>query len=192
MDKIETFHFMEKIKAYYQNFIIADYVVNEWADKLKPYDINDVYMKFDEHLQGEYRNEIPKLHFITKFLKPASEKGIQKDYYCLCPKCQSKININNYANHVGRHNSVNYIKKNAYRLNLDINEKYLLELGQQDFDDFYDNLIEKLVDVVEDEYEKQRLKNIIFLKYGMPIETINFSEQLNFLGGRDDKNKIKT
>ena len=36
MNKIETFHFMEKIKAYYQNFIIEDYVVNEWADKLKP------------------------------------------------------------------------------------------------------------------------------------------------------------
>lgn len=179
MNKIETFHFMEKIKAYYQNFIIEDYVVNEWADKLKPYDINDVYMKLDQHLQGEYRNEIPKLHFITRFLKPSSEKGIQKDCYCRCSRCNLNLHINSYSDHIGRHNSIDYIKKNAYRFNnLEINEEFLLQLNQQDFDKFYDDIIEQLVTVVEDDLEKQRLKNIIFSKAGMPIEPIEVYKQI--------------
>lgn len=179
MNKIETFHFMEKIKAYYQNFLIEDYVVNEWADKLKPYDLNDVYMKLDQHLQGEYRNEIPKLHYITRFLKPSSEKGVQKDCYCKCARCNLELHINSYSDHIGRHNAIDYIKKNAYRFdNLEVNEDLLLQKSQQEFDQLYDNIIEQLVDIVEDDSERQRLKNIIFSKAGMPIETSEVYKQI--------------
>ena len=51
MTKVEVIHFMEKIKAYYSNFSMKDYVVNEWYDKLKQYDVDDVYQKLDEHLE---------------------------------------------------------------------------------------------------------------------------------------------
>lgn len=179
MNKIETFHFMKKIKAYYQNFSIEDYVLNEWADKLKPYDINDVYMKLDQHLQGEYRNEIPKLHFITRFLKPLNEKGASKECYCKCPRCNLKLNIKLYADHIGRHNSIDYIRKHASKFNnLNVNEEYLLNLEQKAFDEFYDEFIEKLATVMKDDAELQRLKNIIYSKAGMPIEPIELYKQI--------------
>lgn len=180
MNKLETLHFMKKIKAYYQNFSIEEYIVDEWADKLKKYNIDDVYRKLDQHLQGEYRNEIPKLHFITKYLKSDEEKKSINDIYFKCGKCKKVIPFVNHDSHIARHNSINYIQSRCHLLNCKCDCEKLLTMEQSDFDNYYDNFIEQLVDVIDDSSEKQRLKNIIFSKYGMPIEETELKEQLNF------------
>lgn len=187
MNKLETLHFMKKIKAYYQNFSIEEYIVDEWADKLKKYDINDVYQKLDQHLNGEYKNEIPKLHFITKYLKSADEKKDINDIYFKCARCNKNIALADHSNHVARHNAIDYIQSRCYLINREYNYEELLNIPQNEFDNLYDLFIEQIYEKVPDENEKQRLKNIILLKAGMPIETIDFSKQLNFLGGLNDK-----
>lgn len=169
MNKIETFHFMEKIKAYYQNFSIEKYVLNEWADKLKPYDINDVYRKLDEHLNGEYKNEIPKLHFITKYLKTPTEKQKTRFFQVLCPNCGGRVNLNDYTSHISRHNSIFYIKKNESRIGKRFDEDKLFKLSDEEFSKLYDCFLEKLYDV-SDGNEKHRIGNIILSKNGLSIQ----------------------
>lgn len=170
MTKSEVTHFMEKIKAYYQNFSLEGYVVNEWYDKLKKYDINDVYKKLDEHLSGEYRNEIPKLHFITKYLQTPTEKIKSEIIKVRCFKCNEIILLDEYEKHISRHNSIEYIKKNEKRIKRTFDEDKLFNLTQVEFERLYDKFIEELVENTNDSDEKKRLKNIIFSKAGMPIE----------------------
>lgn len=170
MTKTEVIHFLEKIKAYYQHFVIEDYVVNEWADKLKKYDINDVYRKFDEHLQGEYKNDVPKLHFITRYLKTPQEKTNSKVYKVKCDLCGKSMNYEQLKLHISRHNSVSYIKSREKYIGRIFNEEKLFEMNQEDFDNLYNKFIEQLYDAMPDKKEKHRLKNIILSSAGMPVE----------------------
>ena len=170
MTKVEVTHFLAKIKAYYQNFIMEDYVVDEWADKLKKYDMEDVYKKFDEHLNGDYKSEIPKLHYIIKYLKTKDEKQKVEYYFVKCGVCNKTIHNARYDEHISRHNSVSYIKSREKLLKVKFNEEKLYEMSNQDFNKFYDKFIEELYNVTTEKYEKQRLKNIILSKAGMPVE----------------------
>lgn len=163
MTKSEVIHFMEKIKAYYQTFAMEQYVVNEWYDKLKSYDINDVYKKLDEHLSGEYKNEIPKLHYITKYLKTPTEKKNSGIYNVRCIECGKTMRIEEYDSHIARHNSIRYIKANENKIGKTFNVDELFMLSQNSFDKLYDLFIEKLYDVLPENEEKLRLRNIILI-----------------------------
>ena len=68
MTKQEVVTFLERIKANYQSFLQTPYVLEEWYDRLKDYDKEDVYKKFEDHLNGELSSQIPKAHFITRYL----------------------------------------------------------------------------------------------------------------------------
>ena len=170
MTKVEVIHFMEKIKAYYSNFSMEDYVVNESYDKLKQYDVDDVYQKLDEHLDGNLKSDIPKLHFITRFLKTPTEKKRDQVVYTRCKECGKKISIDNYSNHVGRHNSIYYMKSKEGMIKKNYNIQKLFEADQVTFDKVYDNFIERLYEVLPESPEKERLKNIVLIKYGYEPE----------------------
>lgn len=162
MTKSETIHFLQKIKAYYQNFIIEDYVVNEWADRLKPYSVDDVYRKFDEHLKGEKKNEIPKIHFITKFLKTPEQKVSSEKINIRCSVCGDIVELAEHDKHLARHNSIIYIKQNENRIGKTFNESKLFEASDTEFDRFYQKFLQELYVISKNQEEKDRLEQIIF------------------------------
>lgn len=98
MTKNETLSFIKKIKAYYPIFMLDEDGVNEWADRLKPYDYEDVLEKFEKHLEGEYSaTEPPKLHYLTKFLKTREEKEkASTDYLITCNLCGQEMYLSTY------------------------------------------------------------------------------------------------
>ena len=112
MTKQEVVNFLKKIKANYQSFSMEDYVINEWYDRLKPYDIDDVYLKLDQHLKGERCSEIPKIHYITKFLKEPSEKSKSLDNcFVDCNLCHRTMTLKQYDDHYGKCLSICYLKR---------------------------------------------------------------------------------
>lgn len=161
MTKTETIHFMQKIKSYYQNFSLEDYMVNEWADRLKEFDIEEAYKKLDMHLNGEYRNEPPKLHYITNALKKTKENLKAADVKVKCSICGKTINYLDFDSHLARHSSVCYIKSREHYLDQHFNEEQMMNAEQEYFDKFYDNFLEKLHERIENGDEKERLKKIL-------------------------------
>lgn len=101
MTKTEILRFMKKIKAYYQEFSLEDYVIEEWEEGLKPYEKEDVENKFQEHINGSLALEPPKLHFITKFLKTKEEKEkYSEDFLIRCDLCKEEMY---YSDYIGGH-----------------------------------------------------------------------------------------
>lgn len=99
MTKAETLKFLNKIKAYYYNFSIEDNVKEEWIEKLKSYDLQDLEMKFEEHLNGQYALEPPRLHFLTRYLKTKEEKErATSDYLIRCNLCGNEMYLSEYEN----------------------------------------------------------------------------------------------
>lgn len=99
MTKVEVLKFLNKIKVYYSNFSLEDYVKEEWIEKLKPYDQEDVLEKFDEHIKGDKSKEPPKLHFIIKYLKtPEEKKRYTGDFIVDCNLCGKTMTLEEYNN----------------------------------------------------------------------------------------------
>ena len=140
MTKTEVIHFLGKIKAYYQNFCKDSYVVDEWYDRLKNYNIDDVYRKLDEHLQGEYRNEIPKLHYITRYLSVEKERREYNtaDKYVRCVNCNKLVKLIEFDKHVDRCNSVDYLCRMSQKhFNKRLDAQKLMEVEEERFEKYY-------------------------------------------------------
>ena len=61
------------------------------------YSKEDVLKKFDEHLNGEYALEPPKLHFITKYLNTEEAKQrYGEDYIVRCDLCGKQVYLTEY------------------------------------------------------------------------------------------------
>lgn len=176
MTKQEVVTFLEKIKANYQSFSQEKYVLNEWYERLKDYDKEDVYKKFEEHLNGELSSQIPKAHFITRYLKKSSEKGKSNDYRVMCSKCKKVLLLSEYQKHMERHNSVEYMKIHSDMFKK-FDEEKMLKIPEEPFIKFYDQWIEKLYDHLTKKEEKlqseieeiKRIENYVMSKAGMPI-----------------------
>lgn len=140
MTKAEVINFMKKIKAYYDYFPIEDYKIGEWYDKLKKYDLEDVYRKFDQHLEGELKDSPPKLHYITKFLKTPEEKARAKinDYTIQCNLCGQWMPLSVYDNkHFDRCSSINYLLRIMRSKGIEVEYKDLELLDDVKFDKVY-------------------------------------------------------
>lgn len=164
MTKTEVLHFMKKIKSYYQNFAIEDYILDEWYDRLKPYNIEDVYKKLDEHLTGKYQNDIPKLHFITRYLKTPKEKYQEQNIIVRCSVCNELVELQRHDRHLARHNSIFYIKKNEHRIGKTFDETKMQDLTEVEFDRLYKKFLEELYVVSTNEPEKERIEKVIFVR----------------------------
>lgn len=163
MTKSEVVHFMNKIKSYYQNFSTEDYVVDEWYDRLKRYNIDDVYRKFDDHLNGKYRNDIPKLHFITRYLQTPEQKKENKNIQIKCNVCGQVVPLEKHDRHVARHNSIAYIKRNEKKVGQVFDKARMYELTEIEFDRFYNQFLDVLYPKTIGE-ERERLEKIKFTK----------------------------
>ena len=164
MTKPEVLNFMKKIKSYYQNFVIEDYVLDEWFNKLKQFNTNDVYKRLDVHLNGEFQKMPPQLHFITKYLKTPSQKAKEEKILIRCGVCNSILELEKNDAHLSRHNSIRYIKCKEHHFQKRFDEKKLFELSDEDFEKFYDKFLEMLYTLAIDYDEKERLEKIIFVR----------------------------
>lgn len=139
MTKSEVINFMKKIKAYYDYFTIEDYKIGEWYDKLKKYDLEDVYRKFDQHLVGELKDSPPKLHYITKYLLTPEEKAQDRsDYIVDCNLCNQTMKLSKYNEHYDKCSSINYLLIIFKKKNLEIKREELEKLDNNKFNNIYE------------------------------------------------------
>ena len=131
MTKAEVQNFIKKIKVYYPYFSLdGKDVVDEWAERLKPYENEDVLRKLEEHLKGEKAEEPPKLHFITKYLKTKEEKErMGKDYLIRCNLCNKEMYLSDYDKfHYDKclmiYTLIPILRKNGEEVDYDILDAY--------------------------------------------------------------------
>lgn len=140
MQKLEVINFMKKIKSYYQNFLMEDYIVKEWQDRLKPYEIDDVYRKLDQHLAGELKDQIPKLHYILKYLKTPEEKNKSNNdgFIVRCNLCQREMSLEHYNEHYGRCLSTMYLMSVFKKQEREVEYDLLARLSEDKFNEVYE------------------------------------------------------
>lgn len=161
MTKEETIKVLHKIKAHYQEFALEDYVINEWHEKLEKYEYQDVLERFNKHLNSEFRNRYPRLNYIVAGLKTPEEKAKQEAINIRCSVCNEIIPYLKYDKHIARHNSIAYIKSREHYLNKTYNEEKMMNASEEEFNKFYDKVIERLYCTMEDSEEKMRLERIM-------------------------------
>ena len=144
MTKPEVMRFMQKIQSYYETFSIESYKVDEWYEQLKKYDTDDVYQKFEQHLKGDQQEYIPKLHYITKYLKTPEEKEKSKisNYTIKCNLCNKDMNLDGYDRHYDKCLSTKYLIDRIYKVKKQV----------ADYDQIY-NLDEKTFEKLYEKYD---------------------------------------
>ena len=148
MQKLEVIEFMKKIKAYYQTFSMEDYVVREWQEKLKPYDATDVYQKLEQHLNGELKDQIPKLHYIIRYLRTSAEKlRPAVDYQIDCNLCGRTMRLSQYERHYDKCSSICYLLDILRKQDRSIDYQYLANISQEKFNQIYERYKPKKVNL---------------------------------------------
>lgn len=159
----ETKEFMSRIKQHYQEFIIDNYKIDEWYKELKNYDYDEVNKKLDEHLRNEqYGHQMPKVYFLTKYLTKISEKS-QYDASKItlkCSLCGKVVTYNDFDKHIERCNSVEYLNLQSQRLyNKEIDKEKYRNMEDNVFNSIYDKLLNKILEITNDNTEKERITN---------------------------------
>lgn len=162
MTRAELQNFMQKIKANYQEFSIEKYVIDEWYNRLKNFDLEDVNKKLEKHLHGEYRKAVPRLNFIVDGLKTPAQKEAEQVIRVRCSYCGCTLELKGLDRHMGRHNSIEYIKSREHYLGEDNNREELMNLTEVYFERFYKQFLNDLYCVIEDSTEKERIEKLIF------------------------------
>lgn len=115
MTKSEVAKFMSKIRGCYPNqFFLEDDVINEWTNRLEPYDKEDVERKFEEHLKGEMKEKPPMVHYLTNYIKTHEEKyKYDGEYKVSCNLCGKWMTMSQYDSHYDRCLSIEYLLDQA-------------------------------------------------------------------------------
>lgn len=162
MTREETKDFLRRIKQHYQEFTVDDYKINEWHSELKNYDVDDVHKKLEEHLRSEqYGQTIPKVYFLTKYLKTTNEKQIQDkvDYYCSCTICGKYFKLSEYDKHFDRCSSVEFINKQCMDMkDTEIDKEKYFNMSDEEFNAFYDKLLKIVYSNLKDEMQKSAIR----------------------------------
>ena len=137
MTKNEVKTFMLRIKSYYQQFSTENYVLEEWYEKVKDYELKDLHNKLDFHLNGEYSDKIPQLHFLTRNLKTVKQKQNHKSAYIPCRICGKEFELNTQEHEWDkceeRCRRIQYLKAQATKHNFKINtELKMLSIDELD------------------------------------------------------------
>lgn len=174
MESTDTKRFLKKIKAYYSNFNIDDFdVVNEWIEVLKPYSEEDVLKEFQKHLNSEYGNSIPKLHFLTKYLLTENQKQKRENTYeyYRCNICGASVHKQDFKEHMERCDSVEYLDGLAQKIKgTGLDKNVLRQMSKDKFLTFYWKCCNSAYERMEDGLEKKVLGNAIASHNGEPIK----------------------
>ena len=155
MTNKEVKDFLLKIKSHYQNFSIEDYIVEEWCNALKNFETIDVYNKLDKHLKGEYANNLPQIHFITKFLKTKKEKQVVKKGLIECIYCGKSFDVNDeegWDKCEEKCRRTKYIKDKTAKYGLKL-QSNLEDMEIEEIDKVYEKLITYIVDKYSDKLD---------------------------------------
>lgn len=169
--------FLKRIKSHYQEFTVDDFKVDEWYKELKDYDFDDINRKLESHLRSEeYGSAIPKVHFLTKWLKKSKDKGKVFSYEVNCPICKKWLDKDEFNRHYDRCSSINYLNKQSLKYKgEEIDKEIYLNLSYEDFNKKYDAICEYVYKHTEDEDEKKYLRNYLNSKYGGKIEPLELN-----------------
>lgn len=159
---------MKRIKSHYSTFVSDDFKFNEWYTELKDYDNNQVNKKLESHLNSpEFSENEPKLHFLTRYLKPINQNGTPKNYRLFCPICNECVRGENFDTHYGRCNSTKYIIKQAKKYqDRDLDRNMLMNMQEEEFNERYD----KLLKIIQRGTDDQREEDIIGFIFNPPKE----------------------
>ena len=97
----ETKEFMERIKSYYQTFIVDTFTTSNWYQQLKEYSAKDINERLNTHLRSElYGDYVPKISFLLKGLRKENDPGIDKSkIFVRCNKCHHLYSLSDKQNH---------------------------------------------------------------------------------------------
>lgn len=172
MSRDEVIKLLDKIKAYRQKFEINEVVMDEWYNRLEPYDYEDVLAKLNEYLsdltnQGKYPDPI----YLTKFLKTRYQKENTKEPTIVCSYCLKPIKYLEYKAHSERCSSVEWLcDKSKHYFLKKLDKKKLFEMDAVTFDKFYYEFSKKLYPrLPEGSLQQKVLDNVIKSYEGKPI-----------------------
>lgn len=163
MTLIETKNFMERIKFYYQEFVIDNLKVEEWHRQLKDYNNQEINDKFEEHLRNEnYCSQIPRIGFLIKYLIKEKDKATNNanTIRVRCNLCGKGMLLTEYDKHIERCNSVEYLNQQSLRFNeKEIDKEKYRQMDEETFNKIYDKVLNKILETTTDEEEKQNIMN---------------------------------
>ena len=147
MTEKEVKQLLLTVSSQYQSFKVDDYVVKEWLNYCKDYSKEDVELKYRQHLVGDYKDRIPNIAYMTKYLVRINDKD--KAITIRCQLCGEAMLLKDYDKHYARESSVNYIEKQALKyFNKPIDRTKYLEMNEEEFDERYTKLLTTIKDLV--------------------------------------------
>ena len=160
MEFTETKMLLKRISSNYPSFICDDYKLREWHNELKKYDFDDVNKKLEEHMRSsEYGAYEPKLYFLTKYLKTVQDKTKKENFSICCEFCGEYVPMDKFDKHYDRCSSIDYINRQSLlRDGKEIDKNKYLNMSDEDFENFYDKLLQSVYNRSKDENEKYRIR----------------------------------
>lgn len=155
---------LKRIEVNYPNFLNDAYTQAEWYKELKDYALEDVMEKLEQHFRSEqYGNSIPKVYFLTKYLKKEKEKNIIQQYNVRCQYCNKLVDLEDYDKHYSKCRSIKYIQKQAIKYTgNEIDEKELMELDNETFEAYYNKVLNIVEKYTKEPSEKRIIRKILY------------------------------
>lgn len=156
---------LKRIQINYPNFIVDSYVQSEWYRELKDYCLEDVMQKLEQHFRSEqYGNSIPKVYFLTKYLKKSSEKKeIDKNRLITsCPLCGENISLAEFENHYDRCSSIEYLNRKSLKFfGKEIDKNKYKNMSDEQFYNIYDKFLQTVYKSEDNPKEKESIANYL-------------------------------
>ena len=171
MDRREARDFFQKWKSNYPYAKLDELRIEQIYGDIKEYSSADINRKFDEHLaNSQYGSREPNVKFLIKFLKKENDFKNIHDIKVQCKYCLEAIPLDEYSNHIARHNSVYYIKKNEHLINKNFNESNMMQLEQSKFEKIYDEFLNQIKSRIENDQERKLVNNIVNHNSNMVVQ----------------------
>lgn len=161
MSNEEIMSFIQQIQKDYPKFKLSTAEYEVWQSLLSKTSKEIIEAKYNEHLNGEYRKNIPSVMY---FETNSNETKQERRFLRQCEHCGKYLYHDAMVEHEGRHRSIKYIVKKMKELfSKELDENELLELSDKDFNQKYDEFLEKIINYTSG-LEQKRLLIINFLK----------------------------
>lgn len=156
---------LKRIQVNYPNFVVDGYVQSEWYRELKDYCLEDVMQKLEQHFRSEqYGNSIPKVYFLTKYLKKAKEKKeVDKGrILTTCTLCGDTISLAEFDKHYERCSNIDYLNRKSLKFfNKEIDKSKYKNMIDEEFNAIYDKFLPIVYKNEDNPKEKNAIENYL-------------------------------
>lgn len=161
MSNEEIMSFIQRIQKDYPKFKLSTAEYEVWQSVLSKTSKEIIEAKYNEHLNGEYKKNIPSVMY---FDVNSNETKQERKFLRQCEFCGKYLYHDAMVEHEGRHKSIRNISMKMKKIfSKEINEEKLLEMSDKEFNEKYDEFLEKIIDYTTGA-EKRRLMIINYLK----------------------------